>query len=658
MRDMSMGWPRWLAFIALAAVTWGGLTALDPDRNRLVGAAYASLAGDLASDPALASEGEVQVRTDGGELCERAVVRGFGAHTPEASLVVHCKLAEGRAELSISRVGEQAALASRSRALASELSLMPPLMAIFFAFLFRQVVLALLGGICFGAVITAEFQPLASIERAGVDYLWGTLVDPFNLYVFGFTLILIGMVNVCIANGGMRGVIDQVSRFAKGVRSTQAATALMGFFVFFDDYANTVVVGGAARPLTDSMKISRAKLAYIVDSTAAPIAGVAIVSTWIGIEIEYFGSVLNELGPMSNIVDNGYAFFFEVLPYRFYCFFAVALVLLVALTGRDFGPMLRVEQSARRGGTRGPTGYDPKTAEARRAISHVAMKDGVPTRWINGVLPITVVVFVTVFGSIWSGSEPYAAELTKQGREMDWLSLGDLATAFTKVSESAAVLFWASVFGVMTAMLMSVGQRILSVKEAARAFWRGALGMLSAIGILVLAMALKEVAKDLQAAHYLAALMGDIGPLWLPLISFVIAGAVAFATGTSWGTMAILVPVCLPLTAELAHALPGAEVLLFLVGASVLDGAIFGDHCSLISDTTVMSSISTGCDHVEHVRTQIPYALLAMSAAGLCGYLFVAMAGGAAWWLCYPMGLSLMMGWLYLIGRRPEDDIA
>ena len=182
--------------------------------------------------------------------------------------------------------------------------------------------------------------------------------------------------------------------------------------------------------------------------------------------------------------------------------------------------------------------------------------------------------------------------------------------------------------------------------------------MLSAIGILVLAMALKEVAKDLQAAHYLAALMGDIGPLWLPLISFVIAGAVAFATGTSWGTMAILVPVCLPLTAELAHSLPEAAVILFLVGASVLDGAIFGDHCSLISDTTVMSSIATGCDHVEHVRTQIPYALLAMSAAGLCGYLFVAMSGGNLWWLSYPMGFLLMVGWLYIVGRRPDDDVA
>ena len=658
MRDMSMGWPRWLAFIALGAMTWGALTSLEPDQSRLAEAAYTSLAKELASDPMLSEHSALGVKSEGGELCGAAVVRGFGADSPDGELIIHCKLAEGRAELSVSRVGDEQALASKTRALASELSLMPPLMAIFFAFLFRQVAVALLGGIVLGAMVAAEFHPVDTVQIAGYGYLWQTLTDPFNLYVFGFTLILIGMVNVCIANGGMRGVIDQVSRFAKGVRSTQAATAFMGFFVFFDDYANTVVVGGAARPLTDAMRISRAKLAYIVDSTAAPIAGVAIVSTWIGIEIEYFGSVLNELGPMSNIVDNGYAFFFEVLPYRFYCFFAVLLVLLVAFTGRDFGPMLKVEQSARRGGTRGPTGDDPKTAEARRAISHVAMKEGVPTRWVNGVVPITVVVMATVIGSIWSGSEPYAAQLAKQGREMDWFAIGDLAKAFTKVSESAAVLFWSAILGAMTAMLMSVGQRILSLKEAGRAFWRGALGMLSAIGILVLAMALKEVAKDLQAAHYLAALMGDIGPLWLPIISFLIAGGVAFATGTSWGTMAILVPVCLPLTAELAYGTPEAALLLFLVGASVLDGAIFGDHCSLISDTTVMSSIATGCDHVEHVRTQIPYALLAMSAAGLCGYLFVALMGGSAWWLCYPMGLILMLGWLYLAGKRPEADVS
>jgi Na+/H+ antiporter NhaC len=655
MRDMSMGWPRWLAFITLAAITWGGLTALEPDRNRLAGAAYASLASDLASDPALGGAGSVEVRTDGGELCEKALIRGFGAHTPSASLVVRCKLAEGRAELSVSRAGEDAVLATRSRALASELSLMPPLLAIFFAFLFRQVALALLGGIFFGAVIASEFQPLASIERASVDYLWGTLVDPFNLYVYTFTLILIGMVNVSIAMGGMRGVIDQVSRFASGVRSTQIATALMGFFVFFDDYANTVVVGGAARPLTDAMRISRAKLAYIVDSTAAPIAGVAIISTWIGIEISYFEDAMTQLGPMEGIVESGYAFFFAVLPYRFYCFFAVALVLLVAWSGRDFGPMLTVERRARRGGTRGPQGDDPKTADERRAMSHVAMKDGAPPRWINGVAPIAVVVVATIWGSISVGADVLAA----QGESINWLVAGDLARAFIRVGDaSVEVLFWAAVCGALTAMGLGIMQRILTTQEALRAFWRGAVGMLSAIAILVLAMAIRTVAKDLQAAHFLAALLGDIAPVWLPLICFIIAGAVAFATGTSWGTMAILVPVCLPLTAELAHAAPGAEVLLFLVGASVLDGAIFGDHCSLISDTTVMSSIATGCDHVEHVRTQIPYALLAMTAAGLCGYLFVAMSAGSMWWLAYPMGLALMMGWLYIVGRRAEDDTA
>jgi Na+/H+ antiporter NhaC len=464
------------------------------------------------------------------------------------------------------------------------------------------------------------------------------------------------MVNISVAMGGMAGVIAKLQGLARGPRSTQVVTALMGFFVFFDDYANTVVVGGAARPLTDSHRISRAKLAYLVDSTAAPIAGIAIVSTWIGIEINYFQGALDQIGPPLNAVaDGGYDFFFQSLPYRFYCFFALALVFLVAMTGRDFGPMVAAERWARERGSKTPEqADDPRLKEARESVAHVRVKDGAPPRWQNGVLPIFVVIICVVMGSIQSGSEAMIAA----GNSFDWTDMGHLGTAFTKVQDSVQVLFIAALFGTFTAACLAVFQKILTVRETASSFTRGAIAMLPAIWILILAMAIRTVAKDLQAAHFLAALLGDVSPLWLPLVSFLVAGGVAFATGTSWGTMAILVPVCLPLTAELAAGMPEAPLLLFLVGASVLDGAIFGDHCSLISDTTVMSSIATGCEHVEHVRTQIPYATLAMLVAASAGYGLTAWLGGEFFWVSYPVGAMLMLIWLWVRGTSIETPSA
>ena len=660
---MSLKWPRWLGVLALAAVSWWALSLLEPDTHRLAAPAYESLLEELLDDGDLEehmdADGRIQVRSvqvDGGQLCEDVAlgplqqrITGVGDRT----LTVRCGLAGSRAFMSLHSKGSDGPsmdIAASDQQLPNGAALIPPLLAIFFAFLFRRVVPALLAGVVLGGFIAMDFALLPSLEKVGVEYLLGTAIDPFNLNVYGFTLVLIGMVNVCIAMGGMSGLIELVGRRAHDVRSTQLATAFMGFLVFFDDYANTVVVGGAARPLTDARKISREKLAYIVDSTAAPIAGVAFISTWIGIEIAYFGDVLGDLGSLSTVASSGYDMFFQVLPYRFYCFFAVAMVLMVAWTGRDFGPMLTAERAARRGGTKGPAGADP---DARKALSRVVIKEGAPPRWANGVLPIALVVFVTIVGSVFAGS----LALAEQGRVINWLSTSDLGEAFIAVgANSVQVLFAAAIAGALFAVALAIGQRILTPGEAVRAFSNGVLGMLPAILVLVLAMAIRTVAKDLHAASYMAALIGGVSGAMLPLASFLIAGGVAFATGTSWGTMAILIPVCLPLSAEIMSGLPGAELIVLLVGASILDGAIFGDHCSLISDTTVMSSVATGCDHVDHVRTQMPYSLVAMIAAALTGYLLVAAAGAAYFWIAYPAGLLFMFIVIRVFGRRPEVE--
>jgi Na+/H+ antiporter NhaC len=654
MKAMSRTWPKIMGLLALAVALWWALSLLQPNTDSLTSLTYQKWGRDLAAMDAMTGEdgaGLAKVMIDGGQACEDAFrprLDALGLSRGGATLKVRCGLSEGRVFYEADRIMGRAApirIAEASHRLPSAFSLFPPLLAIAMAFIFGNILPALITGIGLGALLVEDFAPVAALTRTVVDYGWGTVTDPFALYVCAFTLALLGLVNISVAMAGIRGVIDKLAGLATGVRSTQLVTAFMGFAVFFDDYANTVVVGGAARPLTDEKRISREKLAYIVDSTAAPISGVALVSTWIGIEVQAFEDLLPALGTFSELAPSGYAFFLEVLPYRFYCYFAVLLVLLVAITGRDYGPMLKAERRCRRGG-------QPKTDQVTGDFeapprAEVTPKEGIPARWINGVLPIGVVILLTSLGSVPRGAEV----LVEKGKSMDWASPADWMSAFIHVDESVQVLFWAAIGGTIFTVILARAQKLLTLGESTSAWTRGVLGMLPTMAILVLVMALQQVIKDLHAAEYLAAQIGDVAPALLPVMVFGLAGVVAFATGTSWGTMLILMPFVLPTGAALLEGHPDGAVLLFLLGASVLDGAIFGDHCSLVSDTTVMSSIASGCDHTAHVRTQLPYALLAMVAAAGAGYGWVAYSGGTGIWLAYPIGLAGMWAWLHFMGK-------
>lgn len=651
---MSRTWPKVMGFLALAVTLWWALSLLQSNTDSLASLTYQKWGRDLAAHDTFVADGAEpfgSVTVDGGQACEEAFrprLEALQAHRAISAILVSCSLAEGVVSYRANRVSEIGALeviSAEAHRLPSAFSLFPPLLAIAMAFIFGNILPALLTGILLGALLVEDFAPLAALERTVTDYGWGTITDPFALYVCAFTLALLGLVNISVAMGGIRGLIDKLAHLARGVRSTQLVTALMGLAVFFDDYANTVVVGAAARPLTDAKRISREKLAYIVDSTAAPISGIALVSTWIAIEVQAFEDLLGSLGTYSSLAPSGYAFFLEVLPYRFYCFFAFLLVLLVAITGRDFGPMLKAERASRKG-TKPQT--DQITGDFKLAPrSEIKPKEGAPARWINGVLPIGIVILFTIAGSVTQG----AAVLAAKGQVVDWSSPGDWMQAFIHVDESVKVLFWAAIAGTVFTALLARAQGILSFRESTSAWTRGVFGMLPTMAILVLVMALQQVIKDLHAAEYLAAQVGDVAPALLPVMVFCLAGAVAFATGTSWGTMLILMPFVLPTGASILEGNPDGPVILFLIGASVLDGAIFGDHCSLVSDTTVMSSIASGCDHTSHVRTQLPYALLAMFASAVAGYLWIAYSGGAMIWLAYPAGVGIMWAWLLVFGK-------
>jgi len=519
------------------------------------------------------------------------------------------------------------------------LALVPPVVAVLLALVFQKILIALLVAVWTGVTITSGANPLEGIWLTLTDVLLPVVSDSFNLRILGFTFALVGMVSVVTRMGGTRGLIERISTKAKDARETQIATGLMGLVIFFDDYANTVVVGTAARKLTDSMRVSREKLAYIVDSTSAPIAGIALVSTWIGYEVGLFSSILPELHGVDGLPSEGYGLFFEALPMRFYCIFALLLVFVSAWMRRDMGPMLAAERRARRGGPVIPPlpGHeeeepkeDPETLE----------KPGVPPRWWNAAIPISWVLFGTL-GSI---------AIIGGGDDFSLFSGASWRGAFEGAEDHIpSILLYSALTGGLMAFILALSQGLLTVGEAVKSYSTSMAHLAGAGAILILAWAIKDVCGNIGTGNALVALVGEsIPPLVLPLVVFVLSGLVAFFTGTSWGTMALLLPVAAPLAASLSGE---ALIVVACVGA-VLDGAIWGDHCSPISDTTVLSSTATGCPHVEHVRTQIPYAMLAMCAAGMGGYLGISI--GLPLWLTYLIGLGILMGGLLIFGGDPE----
>jgi Na+/H+ antiporter NhaC len=547
-------------------------------------------------------------------------------------------------------------------------AVLPPLVAITLALFFQRIILALGAAVWLGAALRTGFAPLESTGLFVTEYVWPSIASPFHLYITGFTVALVGMVHVIIRMGGIAGILESLAWMAGSVRSTRVAAALMGLALFFDDYANTVVVGSTMRPLTDEKNISREKLAYIVDSTSAPIAGLAVISTWIGYEVGLF----DELSRQIQLGMSGYEIFFQILPLRFYCIFALVYVGLIAWRGLDYGPMFEAE---RRAATTGQVRRRGSRAVESVGSSETDPKPGIPNRWYNAAIPVAVVVFGAIFGLYWSGwrgpggnALPGFSQLLalRVGPGELLASLGTAASQLTdwtvwrealSRADNAKVLFGTSMAGSLVAIGLAVGQGLLNIKESIEAWFQAIPMMAFAIAILILAWAIQGVCSDLGTSAFLTGtVQGVIAPIALPLLIFGLAAVVAFATGTSWGTMGILLPAMIPLAYTMTQPLESGSLLLMMCFGAVLDGAIFGDHCSPISDTTVMSSIASGVDHVDHVRTQLPYALTTMGISVLFGYLGVAL--GLPLWATFLFGILGLWTVLELLGHDPRDEAA
>jgi Na+/H+ antiporter NhaC len=549
------------------------------------------------------------------------------------------------ADISIGVAGQASVSASSGEASASAdvrvipgwVSVLPAVMAIAIALTLRNVIPALLLGLWLGATALQSF----TMKGAGLGlldsfqvFVRGALADSDRASIVLFTMMIGGMVGIITRNGGMASIVLAIVSRAKTAIGGQVAVWLMGMMIFFDDYSNTLVVGNTARSLTDHLKISREKLAYIVDSTAAPVACIALITTWIGYQI---GLIDQALGTIDELADlQAYSVFINSIPFSFYPILAITFVLLVASTGLDFGPMYKAEVRARNGKVK------PEMSEALPALEgeELSPKENIPLRAFNAFIPIIVLVVAL-------------------GVSLVMLGEGDSLQQILASTEPYKAMMYSSFVGVLVAATLTIGQGILSVHETIDAWYGGLRATLFGMIILVLAWSLSDVTAALNTASYLVTLLAGSLPVELiPAIAFVLAAITAFTTGTSWGTMAILMPLIIPLSwaVMVVHGIadPTGMHIMYSSVACVLAGAVWGDHCSPISDTTVLSSIASGCNHIEHVRTQLPYAVLVGGASLFIGT--IPAGYGLPPWISLLVGAAVLYAILKTFGRRAEAN--
>ncbi len=520
------------------------------------------------------------------------------------------------------------------------LTILPPLLAIFLALIFRQVVISLFSGIWLGAIFIYNYNILTGYLKSLDTYIVNSLVDHSHASIVIFSLGLGGMVGIISKAGGTAGIVEAISKFAKKPRGGQLAAWAMGLFIFFDDYANTLIVGNTMRPFTDRLRISREKLSYIVDSTAAPVVSVAIISTWVGFQVGLIQSAFESLG----IHKDAYFVFLQTIPYSYYSWITIAFVFFVAVLLRDFGPMYRAEKRSLTTGA--VIGEKAQPLADTESFDLLEDSESIPLRWYNAIIPIVLLILITFVGMYYTGIQAL-------GARAGTARLGEIIGN----ADSFAALTWGTFTAILVAGALAIGQKILSLQQTFTAWLGGVKAMALAMIILVLAWAIGQISADLHTADYVVQVTrGLFSPRLLPAITFTIAAFISFATGTSWATMAILTPIVIPIAykmtgmaqfgPDLAHT-----IMLGTIGA-VLSGSIFGDHCSPISDTTIMSSMASASDHIDHVRTQLPYALSAAGIALIFGYL------PAGWdfhpLITIPMGFVVIVLLLLIVGKPLE----
>ena len=526
-------------------------------------------------------------------------------------------------------------------------TLLPPLLAIVLAFITKNVVLSLILGVFSGSMLINSGSLTKSFTDL-VGRIVASMADSWNAGIILQVLTIGGLIALITKMGGARAIAESLSKRAKSPASAQVIAWIMGLFIFFDDYANSLIVGPIMKPITDKMKISREKLAFIIDATAAPVAGLALVSTWIGYEISLIKDGYALIG---NTNINAYGVFIETMPYRFYNILMLIFVVSSGVMLREFGPMYKAEHRARTTGKVTEVEVDEdKGDEVLRE------KEGItPTIW-NALVPILTLIISSLVGFYFNGLGTLEGEVLANVHANPF-SMYAIRETFG-ASDASIVLFEAALFASIVAILMGMKQKVFKLSEAIDTWIHGMKHLVITGVILLLAWSLSSVIKELGASVYLVSLLSDSVPKFLlPSIIFILASIISFSTGTSYGTMGILMPLAIPLANAVGLNNGLSDIALanytIIAVSAVLTGAIFGDHCSPISDTTILSSMGASCDHLAHTRTQLVYSLVVAIIAVVFGYIPVSL--GLNVWISLAIGTASIWGILRFYGKSVKN---
>ena len=478
------------------------------------------------------------------------------------------------------------------------LSILPPIIAIILAIATKDVVFSLLLGALSGTFIYSVLTDM-NLLIGPIEVLFRATMEGIDVYIILFICLLGALVQV-IANSGASAAYGRWgSRRLKTRRSTLLATSVLGVLIFIDDYFNCLTVGTVMRPLSDRQKVSRAKLAYIIDSTAAPVCILAPISSWAAA----VGSNLRDTGAFTS----DFSAFCATIPYNLYALLTIAMVVYLSIRGRDFGPMGRQEALARQ----------------QDSVPEETLQQDVPNGRVSDmIIPILALIVITVLGMLYNGGF--------FGGDYHLDIIGALGNCV-----AAEALTWGGLCALILAFLMYVPRKLMTFRTFMDGVTEGMKNMVPSCAILILAWTISGVCRgQLLTAEYIRDLMAasSIPGFLLPVIIFVVAALLSFSIGTAWGTFSILIPIVIPVATALSPN------LLIVALSATLSGSVFGDHCSPISDTTILSSTGAQCDHMLHVSTQLPYALCSAGCAAI-GYIASGLTDGN---LAVTLGVSFL----------------
>lgn len=523
------------------------------------------------------------------------------------------------------------------------MSLLPIILAVALAFATGDVILSLftgyIGGMAMLAVVegtSASALPGAVLSRAcrGIVVTASTWD---NASVLILCVAVGGMVEVLRCTGGFAVLAGRLVRRINSPRKANIISQLFCTLFFFDDYANALISGPVLQTMTDKAGLSRARLSYIVDSTAAPVAGIAVVSSWVAVEV----SVIDEGLALAGLGMSGFELFLHSIPYCFYCLFALAFMLLSSVMGREYGPMLTAEREARRA-------RREKAADAEAENAPADKRDG---RRVFVCVFSVALLLVTAMLSFYTSGRAEAVELGLIAPGAPF-TLATVSTAVAQADTIFLVLRAALLCG-LAAIALTKLLRLGSVGEGIKAWLHGAEALMPTIVILLLAWSLADVVKNLGTVYYVVEIISAGVPAFLvPSLIFVCCCLISFASG-SYGCMFMVMPMAIPIASAVVGAenLSGDSSFLLLCVASVLSGSIFGDHCSPMTDCTVLAALGSGCNIMEHVRTQLPYAMTVAAVTIVFGTLLTALGVGV--WLSLALGCAAMAALLLVIGKKP-----